>query len=84
MSSILVRSLNPKDKSWLRQEAERQSISMEELMRRLVREKREKTECRMLPSEAFRKYFGPENGIDLPPRRRYGYHPIDFSEKLDS
>lgn len=57
---------------------------MEELMRRLVREKREKTEHRMLPSEAFRKYFGPENGIELPLRRQYGYLPIDFSEKEES
>ena len=79
MSSILVRNLKPEDKSWLRQEAKLQSISMEELMRRLVREKRKKTEHRMLPSEAFRKYFGPEKGIALPPRRQYGYRPIDFS-----
>lgn len=54
------------------------------LMRRLVREKREKTEHRMLPSEAFRKYFGPENGVELPSRRQYGYLPIDFSEKEES
>ena len=84
MSSILVRSLKPEDKSWLRHEAKRQKISMEELMRRLVREKREKAEHRMLPSEAFRKYFGPENGIELPSRHKYGYSPTDFSGKEES
>lgn len=84
MSSILVRSLQPEDKSWLRQEAKRQCISMEELMRRLIQEKREKAESGMSPSEAFRKYFGPENGIELPPRRQYGYHPVDFPGEEDA
>ncbi len=52
--------------------------SMEELVRRLIHERRERIRRRPSPSEAFRSYFGPEHGVDLPPRSRYGYLPVDF------
>ena len=31
------------------------------------------------PSEVFERYFGPEHGVALPPRNRYGYRPLDLS-----
>ena len=45
---------------------------MEELIRRLIREKRAKAEHHATPSEAFRRYFGPEHGVELPEPGRYG------------
>ena len=79
-SSITVRDIDPGDKAWLRREARRMGVSMEEFVRRLIREKRTKTERRPKPSEAFARYFGPENGVDLPPRVRYRYRPVEFSD----
>ena len=35
-------------------------------MRRLIHEGRQNTECRVKPSEAFKRHFGPEHGIELP------------------
>ena len=32
------------------------------------------------PSEAFKRYFGSEGGIELPPGVRYGYRPLDLSD----
>ena len=32
------------------------------------------------PSEVFKRYFGPEHGVALPPRNRYGYRPLDLSD----
>ena len=72
-SSIAVRDIDPGDRSWLRREARRVGISMEELVRRLIREKREKNERQPKPSEAFARHFGPEYGIELPPSERFGY-----------
>ena len=74
-STITIREIDHGDKSWLQREARRIGISMEELVRRLIRETRERAERRTRPSEVFRRHFGPENGVDLPPRRRYGYRP---------
>ena len=79
-STVTVRGLDPNDKSWLKREARRLGISMEEVVRRLIREERESTERRATPSEAFRRYFGPENGVELPLPSRYGYRPADFTE----
>ena len=78
-SSITIRSIDRGDKSWLKREARRLGLSMEELVRRLIHEKRTKTERKRKPSEVFARYFGEENGVELPPRRRYGYQPISFS-----
>ena len=80
-STITVRRIDPRDKSWLKREARKAGVSMEEFVRRLIRERRERAQRRRKPSEAFRRYFGPEHGIELPPRGRYGYRPVDFSDE---
>ncbi len=51
---------------------------MEELVRRMIREGREKARSRLKPSEAFRRHFGPEHGVELPLGNRYGYRPVKF------
>ena len=78
-STIVVRDINPGDKSWVKQEAAHRGLSMEEFVRRLIHEKREHAERHTKPSEAFRRYFGPEHGVELPLSRRYGYRPVEFS-----
>ena len=80
-SSITVRDIDPGDKAWLRREARRRGVSVAEFVRRLIREKRTKTERRPKPSEVFARYFGPENGVDLPPPVRYRYRPVEFSSE---
>ena len=77
-TSIVVRDLDPGDKSWLRREARQAGISMEELVRRLIREARANHERRLKPSEAFARYFGKEGGVELPPPARLGYRPLSF------
>ncbi len=42
--SLTVRDIDPGDKSWLRREARRTGVSMEEVVRRLIHEKRTRTE----------------------------------------
>ena len=79
-SVITVRDIDPGDKSWVRREAEHHGISMEEYVRRLIHEQRKTSEGLQKPSEAFRRYFGAEHGIDSPLSRSYGYRPITFSE----
>ena len=82
MSTVItVRNIDPQDKSWLKREARHIGVSMEEFVRRLIREKREKSQRHAKPSEVFRKHFGPERGIDLPPRKQHGYRPVVFSEE---
>ncbi len=78
-NSITVRDIDPGDKSWLRREARRIGVSMEELVRRLINEKRTKTERRPKPSEAFARHFGEEHGVELPPPVRRCYQPLSFS-----
>ena len=80
-SSITVRDIDPRDKSWLKREAREVGVSMEEFVRRLIREKRRKTERRPKPSEAFARHFGEEHGIELPPPARCGYRPLSFSDE---
>ena len=69
-SSITVRDIDPRDKSWLKREARQVGVSMEE---------RTTTECRSTPSEAFARHFGVEHGVDLPSKSRCGYRPVSFS-----
>lgn len=77
-TSITVRNIDPGDKSRLRHEARRVGVSMEELVHRLIHEKRTGAECRPKPSEAFARHFGERNGIDLPPPVRCGHRPLLF------
>ena len=80
-TSITVRDIDPGDKSWLRREARQISVSMEELVRRLIHEKRTKTERRLKPFEAFARHFGEEHGVELPSPIRHGYKPLSFSHE---
>ena len=77
-STITVRDIDPGDKAWLGREARHAGVSMDEYVRRLIREKRGHCERRAKPSEAFERYFGREHGIELPPRQRFVYRPIPF------
>ena len=64
-TAITVRDIDPEDKAWLKRQARMVGVSMEEFVRRLIREKRVNSEHRAKPSEAFQRYFGPEHGIEL-------------------
>ena len=75
-TTITVRDIDPEDKSWLKREAHSAGISMSEFVRHLIREKREQSEQMSQPSAVFRRYFGSENGIDLPLNKRFGYQPV--------
>ena len=81
--TIALRNLDQADKSWLQREARQVGVSMEELVRRLIREQRARAERRTRPSEGFRRHFGPDHGVELPPRRRYGYRPLEFGAEDD-
>ena len=78
---ITIRGMDPADKAWLRREARRVGVSMEEFARRLIRERRRRAEKRENLSEIFKRYFGPEHGVELPPRGRYGYRPVVFDDE---
>ena len=80
-TSLTVRDIDPADKSWLRREARNVGVSMEEFVRRLIHEKRTKTEHRPKPSEAFARHFGERHGIELPTSARSGYRPLSFSDE---
>ena len=84
MSDITVRGVDPGDKSWLRREARRSGVSMEEFVRRLIHEERRKAERRLKPSEAFMRCFGPRHGVELPPPEPRGYRPLLFSDEVES
>ena len=84
MSAITVRGIDPGDKSWLKREARRSGVSMEEFVRRLIREKRRKAEPRLKPSEAFMRYFGPRHGVELASPERHGYRPLLFSDEVET
>lgn len=83
-TTITIRGLDPMDKSWLRRRAREDNVSMEEFVRRLIREKREKTARRPKPSEAFKRHFGPNHGIELELDRRYASPPLTFTDSDDS
>ena len=77
-TSITVRDIDPGDMSWPRREARRTGVSMEELVRRLIHEKRIESELRPKSSEVFARHFGQEHGVELPPQVRRGYGPPSF------
>ena len=80
-TSLTVRDIDPADKSWLRREARHVGVSMEEFVRRLIHEKRTRTERRPKPSEAFARHFGEQHGVELPTLPRCGYRPLAFAEE---
>lgn len=79
-STITVRDIDPGDKAWLQAEAKRVGLSMESYVRKMIEERRAKTQQREKPSEVFKRYFGPENGVDFSQRPKVGVRPIDFSD----
>lgn len=79
MAMLTVRQIDQADKEWLQREAARQHISMEELVRRLIREKREQTASQVKPSEIVRHYFGPQRGVELGERKTFRFIVPDFS-----
>ena len=79
-STVTVRNIDPGDKSWLRREARHAGVSMEEFVRRLIREKRAAGQPAK-PSAAFKRYFGPEHGVELPLPDRNTYRPVEFATK---
>lgn len=80
-TSLTVRDIDPADKSWLRREARHVGVSMEEFVRRLIHEKRTRTERRPKPSEAFARHFGERHGVELPASPCLGYRPLAFAEE---
>ena len=80
-SSITVRDIDSRDKVWLKREARQVGVSMAEFVRRLIREKRDNSERRAKPSEAFERIFGPEHGVELLLPERYGYRPVSFADE---
>lgn len=82
-ATITVRDIDPGDKDWLRHEAKRSGVSMEEYVRRLISEKRRREKARERPSEAFRRHFGAEHGVDLPARPQVGQKPARVAGEGD-
>lgn len=78
--TLTVRDIDPGDRTWLKREAGRTGMSIEEFVRCLIREKRTKTERRVKPSEAFARFFGPEHGVNLPPAS-YACRPVEFTDE---
>ena len=68
-TSLTVRDIDPADKSWLRREARHVGVSMEEFVRRLIHEKRTRTERRPKPSEAFAAISENSTASRCRPRR---------------
>ena len=77
---ITVRGLNEGEKTWLKAEAAEAGISMEEFVRRMIRKERERSVSTESVSDLCLRYFGPEHGVELPPRGKYGYRPLEFPE----
>ena len=77
-STITVRDLPPDDKSWLQREARQLGVSMEALVRRIIRDRREQTQQRTAPSDVAKRYFGPSHGVELPLHRKYSYRQVEF------
>lgn len=79
-STITVRDIDPTDKAWLQAEAKRVGLSMESYIRKMIEERRARSQVDEKPSDVFRRYFGEENGVDLLERPKVGVRPVDFSD----
>lgn len=82
-NTITVRDIDPGDKAWLRREARHVGVSMEEFVRRLIRERRKGAVGATRPSEVFERHFGAEYGVELPETSRHGYRPFVFEDKSE-
>ncbi|MDE2711418.1 MAG: hypothetical protein OXI65_06615 [Acidobacteriota bacterium] len=76
--AITIRGLNPSEMSWLKAEARKAGISMAEFVRRIIRRQRERNSYAESAADLFRRHFGPEYGVELPPRQRSGYRPVEL------
>ena len=65
-TGIAVRDIDLEDNSWLRREARQIGVSMEELVRRLIHDRRTKTERRLKPSEAFARIMAEKRRRGAP------------------
>jgi len=83
MGFTVTVNLDPGDTSWLRREARHMGVSMEEFVRLLIREKRAARQ-RVKPSEAFRRYFGPEHGVDLPLTDGNPYRALESARRSET
>lgn len=83
-STSTVRDIDPRDRAWVQREARRAGISMEEFVRRIVREKRATAERPAKPSDAFRHCFGPEHGVELVLPGHHGYRPVVFGDEREA
>jgi len=83
MSVITVCNIDPGAKFWLRRAARHAGVSMDEFVRRMIRERRRKEEHRAIPSDIFRRHFGPEHGVELPLPERLGYRPVEFPAEVE-
>lgn len=76
MPNLSVRRLDPNVYKRLRTRAAKHGISMEEEVRQII------SQAVLAPekmSDVFRKYFGPDNGIDLDElNQRKPHGPMDF------
>lgn len=80
-STMTMREIDPRDQAWVQREAHLAGISMEEFVRRIVRERRERAMRRTRPSDAFRHYFGPEHGVELLLPGRYGQRRVELADE---
>ena len=48
-------------------------------MNERAKEKRARADRCETPSEVFRRYFGPEHGVEMPAPRRYAYRKVEFT-----
>ncbi len=55
-------------------------MSIRGIVRQIVRRMRKKADRRAKPSEVFERFFGKRHGVELPPRQRYGYRPVEFAD----
>ena len=83
-STVVIRDIDPGDESWLKRQARHVGVSMEEIVRGLIREKRIKTGHGAAPSGIFARHFGREHGVELPPPTRHSYKRIGFMDENDA
>lgn len=83
-TSITVRDIDPAGKSWLEREARQVGVSVEEFMRRMIHEKREKAESRPRPSEAFARCSGSGTGLNSRPGRLTAIGRCRSPHRIDS
>ena len=81
-STVTVRDIDPADKAWLKREARQVGVSMEEFIRRLIRESVPRPSTAQRLPRRFRRYFGPEHGVELPEPKRYAYRKVEFAVRV--